>query len=65
MDEATLAIAAHTEWLGVPIAKISRGTDIPYGILRRSLAYKERPLRADEFLAICKFLGVDPLHLST
>lgn len=61
MDRATSCIAEYVGKLGIKISSISRGTGVPDGILRRSLSAKERDLRADEFLAICNFLGKSPL----
>jgi hypothetical protein len=60
MDRATSCIAEYVGKLGIKISSISRGTGVPDGILRRSLSAKERDLRADEFLAICNFLGKSP-----
>lgn len=47
---------------GVNLSAISRKTGIPYTMLYDSLLNKkrERPLKASEFLAICKFLDVSP-----
>lgn len=60
MDKATNCVAEYVNKLGIKISSISRGTGVPDGILRRSLSAKERDLRADEFLAICNFLGKSP-----
>ena len=59
-DVPTLRIADHVNRMGIKLSVISRETGIPDGILRRSLATKERDLRAEEFLSICKFLGKQP-----
>lgn len=47
---------------GVNLSEISRGTGIPYTMLYDSLFNKnrDRPLKASEFLAICKFLDTSP-----
>ena len=60
MDKATNCVAEYVNKLRIKISSISRGTGVPDGILRRSLSAKERDLRADEFLAICNFLGKSP-----
>lgn len=46
----------------VNLSAMSRGTGIPYTMLYDSLFNKkrDRPLKAREFLAICKFLDVSP-----
>lgn len=59
-DATTNAVADYVERHGVKISAISRKAGIPDGILRRSLSKRERSLRADEFLGICGFLGMEP-----
>ncbi len=59
-DIATTNISECVNRMGINISALSRGTGIPDGILRRSIVRRERSLRSDEFIAICKFLGKDP-----
>ena len=56
-DRATIAVAQYVSEKGIKISAMSRATKISEGILRRSLSTKERDLRAEEFLKICRFLG--------
>jgi len=44
---------------GIKVTSISDRTGIDYQILCRCLNEKQ-PLKADEFLAVCKVLEVDP-----
>lgn len=44
---------------GIKVTSISNRTGIDYQILCRCLNEKQ-PLKADEFLAVCKVLEVDP-----
>ncbi|KAF5039996.1 hypothetical protein DSECCO2_538060 [anaerobic digester metagenome] len=44
---------------GISIKAISKETGIPYSSLQPSLKGR-RPLRADEFFAVCDFLKVNP-----
>lgn len=44
---------------GIKITSIAQRTEIDYQILCRCLQDKQ-PLKADEFLAVCKVLEVDP-----
>lgn len=59
MDRSTQLLAKYIKDKGVSVATISRETGIPYGSLHFSVA-RERSLKADEFLAICGFLEIDP-----
>lgn len=59
MDIATKKLMEYATKKGVTIAAISKNTKISPGALYPSSSGK-RPLRADEFLAVCDFLGVDP-----
>lgn len=59
-DIATNSISDYIKGMGVNISALSRGTGISDGILRRSIVRRERDLRADEMISICKFLGKDP-----
>lgn len=59
-DIATTSISDCIGKMGINISALSRGTGIADGILRRSIVRRERDLRADEMILICKFLGKDP-----
>ncbi|NBJ90987.1 hypothetical protein [Acutalibacter sp. 1XD8-36] len=59
-DRATAAAAQYISDKGIKISAIAKATKIPDGILRRSLATRERALRSDEYLEVCNFLGKNP-----
>ena len=63
MDNATNALSKYIKQRGISISAISAGTNIKPGILYPSLS-GTRPLRADEFLAICNFVGVNPQNFA-
>lgn len=51
---------------GINLSAMSRATGIERGRLHASLSTavqedKRRPLRDDELIKVCKFLGVDPM----
>ena len=56
----TKTVANYIKQKGIPIKELSRSTDISDYILYRSLYKMVRPLRANEFLAICAFLEKNP-----
>jgi len=62
MDTLTKNVSRYIRKKGISIKKISEGTGIPYAALYDSLLHKSRnrELRADEFMAICKFLEKKP-----
>lgn len=62
MDETTKKLANFIRLKGIALTRISIETGIPYSTLHNSMKY-ERPLRADEFLKICEFVGIDPMAL--
>ena len=62
MDKATNALSKYIKRRGISISAISAGTSIKPGSLYPSLS-GARPLRADEFLAICHFVGINPTEL--
>ncbi|MDD4715905.1 MAG: helix-turn-helix transcriptional regulator [Oscillospiraceae bacterium] len=62
MDIATGKIRNYVKEKGITIKAISRHTNIAPGALYSSFSGL-RPLRADEFLAVCSFLGIDPMKL--
>ncbi len=61
-DICTTNISDYIDRMGIKISAISRGTGISDGILRRSIVRKERSLRYDEAMAICNFIGKNPLE---
>lgn len=56
-------IAGFIKKRGINLSAMSRDTGIPYMSLYNSLSNKnrERPLKASEFLTICKYLGISPV----
>lgn len=60
-DTATNNIADYIKGMGINVSALSRGTGVSDNILRRSIVKKERDLRYGEALAICQFLGKNPL----
>ena len=56
----TKMVANYIKQKGIPIKELSRNTDISEYTLDRSLNKLVRPLRANEFLAICAFLEKNP-----
>lgn len=66
---ATRKMASYIKAKGVSIRAIAAATKLSTGVLYPSLrlgsARSTRPLRVDEFLAICAFLEVDPLAFKT
>jgi len=59
LDNATIRLADYLKDKGVTVSAVSKATNIPHGVLYPSFQ-KKRSFRADEFLLICGFLGVDP-----
>ena len=51
----------------VNLSKLSRDTGIQYNLLYASVWDRKRvrELRADEFLSICKALGIEPMDFVT
>lgn len=66
MDIPTKNLGQYVRDKGINIMKMSRTTGISYGALYNSLlnAKKERDLRFGEALAICVFLGVNPMDFA-
>ncbi len=61
MFNVTREVSRYIREKGIRISAISRGTEIPDSRLYNSLSGK-RPLRADEYIAICGFLEKDPKY---
>lgn len=63
MDTATGKIRDYVKDKGIKIKAIAKHTNIAPGALYSSFSGL-RPLRADEFLAVCAFLDLDPMKLT-
>ena len=63
MDTVTKNVGKYIKSKGVAISKISSETGIKQGVLYPCFSGR-RSLRADEFLAVCAFLGVNPKSFS-
>lgn len=65
MDGATKKVSEYIREKGFNLSEISRKTNIPYTALYNSLMNekRDRDLRVDEFLPLCKHLGLDPMTL--
>jgi predicted transcriptional regulator len=63
MDGATRKISEHIRHKGFNLSEISRKTNLPYMALYDSIMNekRDRDLRVDEFLALCRHLGVNPM----
>lgn len=66
MDAITRSVARYIQEKRINIAAMSRDTGIPYQALYSSLLdrRKDRELRGWELVAICKFLGVNPMDFA-
>lgn len=62
----TEKVAKYVADKGISIKKISERTGIPYNSLYNSLmnTRRKRELRADEFMAVCIFIGIDPMFFA-
>lgn len=67
MDGATKQISEYIRTKGFNLSEISRKTGVPYMALYDSLANekRDRDLRVDEFLALCKHLELNPIRTLT
>lgn len=63
MDGATKQISEYIKKKGFNLSEISRKTHVSYMALYDSLfnEKRDRDLRVDEFLALCKHLELDPM----
>lgn len=63
MDGATKKISEYIREKGFNLSEISRKTKLPYMALYDSLMNekRDRDLRVDEFLLLCKHLELDPM----
>lgn len=66
MDAITENVSKYIKRMGINLTKVSKDTGISYTALYDSLLNKdrERDLKAKEFIAVCKFLGVDPMDFA-
>lgn len=66
MDALTANVSAYIKKMGINLTKVSKDTGIPYMALYDSLFNKDRnrDLKAKEFIAVCEFLGVDPMDFA-
>ena len=64
MDGSTIQISEYIRKKGFNLSEISRKTCVPYMALYDSLSNekRDRDLRVDEFLALCKHLELDPME---
>ena len=63
MDGATKKISEYVRQKGFNLSEISRKTGVPYMALYDSLMNdkRDRDLRVDEFLELCKHFGINPM----
>nr|WP_300785014.1 helix-turn-helix transcriptional regulator [uncultured Acetatifactor sp.] len=66
LDTLTTNVSAYIKKMGITLTKVSKDTGIPYRALYDSLSNKDRgrDLKAKEFIAVCEFLGVDPMDFA-
>ena len=64
MDGATKQISEYIRKKGFNLSEISRKTHVSYMALYDSLfnEKRNRDLRVDEFLALCKHMELDPME---
>lgn len=63
MDISTRNLGKYVRDKGFNLSELSRKTGVPYMALYDSLANekRDRSLRVDEYLRVCKHLGSDPM----
>ncbi len=66
LDDLTMNVSTYIKKMGINLTKVSKDTGIPYMALYDSLLNKDRnrELKAKEFIAVCKFLNVDPMDFA-
>lgn len=64
-DNATIQLSKYIKERGIKVSSISRATGTLYGRLQRSLLKCSRPLTADEYLKVCKFVGYPVFYSDT
>lgn len=66
MDVPTRNLRKYIKGKGINLMNMAKSTGISYGSLYDSLlsSKRERDLRLGEALAVCAFLGVDPMDFA-
>lgn len=66
MSVVTKNLSRYIKDKGFNLSKMSRDTGVPYSALYSSLCdeERERSLRDDELVAVCGFLGVNPMDFA-
>lgn len=66
MDIPTENLGKYVRNKGINLTNMSKSTGISYGALYDSLlsSKRKRDLRLGEALAVCSFLGVDPMDFA-
>lgn len=66
MSIVTQKMSRYVKERGFNLSMISRSTGISYSALYESLysSKRDRSLRDDELIAVCKFLGVNPMDFA-
>ena len=62
-DGATKRVSEYIKHRRLNLSDMARHVNIPYSALYNSLfnEKRDRDLRVDEFLTVCKYLDVDPM----
>ena len=62
-DGATKRVSEYIKHRRLNLSDMARQVNIPYSALYNSLfnEKRDRDLRVDEFLTVCKYLDVDPM----
>lgn len=62
MDILTENLSRYVKDKGINVSKLARDTGLPYMALYDSLLSerRDREIRGNELLKVCKFLGVNP-----
>lgn len=66
MSCITKSVSRYVKEKRINITGMSRDTGVPYSALYASLCDEERgrSLRDDELVAVCRFLGVNPMDFA-
>lgn len=66
MSHVTENVARHIRERGINLSRMARDTNIPYSALYSSVGEngRDRDLRDDELLAVCRFIGVNPMEFA-
>ena len=62
MDKSTNYLSEYVSSRGISLHNMAQKLGMSYDSLYNSLGKRtnKRPLRGDEFLAVCSFIGLDP-----